>query len=82
MTEESMTELEARIPAMAAGAFKHAMDQAMQSSGKVMRAVDGKLIESYADGTEKLVRVIHSLVKVTAGAKFKLKIRSRVTVSG
>lgn len=75
LTEESMKVLEARIPEMAASAFRQARDQALKSSGKVMRAVNGKLVETHADGTENVLRVIHSPVKVTMGAKFKLKRR-------
>ncbi len=79
MTEKSMKDQEARIPKMAAGAFKDAQKQALQASGKVMRAVNGKLVETHADGTETVLRSIQSPVKVTMGAKFKLK--RRVTSS-
>ena len=75
MTEKSMKAQEARIPKMAAGAFKDAQKQALQASGKVMRAVNGKLVETHADGTETVLRSIQSPVKVTMGAKFKLKRR-------
>ncbi len=75
MTEESMTVLEAGIPKLAQGAFQRAHYQALTSSGKVMRAVDGRLVETYADGTEKVVRTISSPTKVAMGAKFKLKPR-------
>lgn len=75
LTEESMQVLEAGIPKLAHGAFQRAYYQALTSSGKVMRAVNGQLIESYADGTEKVLRAINSPVKVTMGAKFKLKRR-------
>ncbi|HEY9208232.1 MULTISPECIES: hypothetical protein [Acidovorax] len=80
MTEESMKVLEAGIPKLAQGAFQRAHYQALTTSGKVMRAVNGQLVETHADGTEKVVRTIHSPVKVAMGAKFKLK--PRVTAAG
>jgi hypothetical protein len=79
MTEESMKVLEAGIPKLAQGAFQRAHYQALTSSGKVMRAVNGKLVETYADGTEKVIRTIPSPVQVTAGAKFKLNRRTLTT---
>ena len=81
LTEESISVQEARIPNMAADAFKDAQNQALRMSGKVLRAVNGKLVETHADGTEKLIRFIHSPVKVTVGAKFKLKLKRRVTTA-
>ena len=80
LTEESMKVLEAGIPKLAEGAFRQAYDQALATSGQVMRAVNGRLVVTYADGSEMLVRAIHSPYKVTAGAKFKLK--RRVTAAG
>lgn len=73
ITEESMQVLEASIPMLAQEAFQNAYRQALARSGKVMRAVNGKLVETHADGTETIIRTLHSPIKVTAGAKFKLK---------
>ena len=75
LTEESMKVLEAAIPALAHGAFQRAYYEALTTSGKVMRAVDGKLVETHADGTETVIRSIHSPIKVTLGAKIKLQHR-------
>lgn len=75
LTEESMKVLEAGIPKLAEGAFQRAYYQALTTSGKVMQAVNGKLVETHADGTETVIRTIHSPVKVTMGAKFRLKRR-------
>lgn len=80
LTEESMVVLEAGIPKLAEGAFLNAYYQALTTSGKVMRAVNGQLVETHADGTEKVIKAIHSPVKVTMGAKFQLK--RRVTSAG
>lgn len=75
LTEETMKVLEAGIPKLAEGAFQRAYYQALTTSGKVMRAVNGNLVETHADGTETVLRAINSPVKVTMGAKFKLKRR-------
>jgi len=75
LTEESMQFLEAGIPKLAEGAFQQAYYQALTTSGKVMRAVNGKLVETHADGSETVIRAIHGPFKVTAGATFKLKRR-------
>lgn len=75
LTEESMNVLEAGIPKLAQGAFLNAYYQALTSSGKVIRAVNGQLVETHADGTEKVIRSIHSPVKVSMGVRFKIKRR-------
>ncbi len=79
MTEESMTVLEAGIPHLAHGALQRAYYEALTTGGKVMRAVNGQLVETYADGTETVLRSIHGPVKVTMGARFRLKRRSTPT---
>jgi hypothetical protein len=73
LTEESMQVLEAGIPELAQVAFQRAYYEALTTSGKVMRAINGKLVETYADGTETVIRTIHSPIEVPIGAKFKLK---------
>lgn len=70
-----MSVLEAGIPKLAQGAFQRAQYQALTHTGKVVRAVNGQLVETFADGTETVMRTIHSPVKFTMGAKFKLKRR-------
>ncbi|WP_237490948.1 hypothetical protein [Malikia spinosa] len=75
LTEESMKNLEACIPRLAEGAFQRAYYQALTSSGMVLRAVNGLLVETHADGTETVIRAIHNPVKVKIGARFKLKRR-------
>ena len=79
LTEESMTVLEAGIPHLAHGALQRAYYEALTTSGKVMRAVNGQLIETHADGTETVLRRIPSPIKVTMGARFKLKRRTPAT---
>ena len=76
LTEESMNVLEAGIPKLAQGAFQRAHYQALTTSGMVMRAVNGTLVETYADGSETVARAIHSPVKAAMGARYKLKART------
>ena len=47
MTEEAMLALEANIPKLARGAFERAYFDALTQSGKVMRAINGQLVETY-----------------------------------
>ncbi|MDO9159966.1 MAG: hypothetical protein Q7U45_10995 [Burkholderiaceae bacterium] len=69
MTEEAMLALEANIPKLARGAFERAYFDALTQSGKVMRAINGQLVETYADGTEQVLRAIHAPVKVAVGTR-------------
>lgn len=69
MTEETMLALEVNIPKLARGAFERAYFDALTQSGKVMRAVNGQLVETHADGTERVLRAIHAPVKVAVGTR-------------
>ena len=60
-----MQRMEALIPKLAHIAVQRARRQALATSGKVVEARNGQLIESYADGT---VRVIRAIVKPMAAA--------------
>ena len=79
LSEQAMLNLEAGIPGLAQGAFKRAYYQALTTSGKVLRAVNGQLVETYADGTEVVIRRIESPVKIVNGTKFSLKRRTTDT---
>ena len=72
LTEESMNVLEAGIPQMAQGDTQRAHDQALTICCKVMRAVNGTLVETYVERTETVVRAIHRPIKIAVGAKYKL----------
>lgn len=76
LSEQAMLNLEARIPKLAQGAFKRAYDQALNTSGKVLRAVNGQLVETHADGTEVVIRRIKGPIKTVTGTKFSLKRRA------
>ena len=74
MSEESMQRMEARIPELAGSAVKRAYLQALTTSGKVIEAHNGQLIETTAEGTVRVIRSIAKPVAVTMGAK---RVRAR-----
>ena len=69
MSEESMQRMEALIPKLAHIAVQRARRQALATSGKVVEARNGQLIESYADGMVRLIRTIAKPVAVAVGTK-------------
>lgn len=77
MTEETMLALEVNIPKLARGAFERAYFDALTQSGKVIRAVNGQLVETHADGTERVLRAIHAPVKVVVGTKLTRQFSGR-----
>lgn len=73
LTEKSMQILEANIPKLARDAFERAYLDALTQSGKVTRAVNGQLIETFAEGTDRVIRAIAPPFKVKMGAKLTRK---------
>lgn len=57
------------IPLLAARAFRRARDQALASSGRVMEACNGNLVETFADGTQRIVRPLPTPTPVAVGSK-------------
>lgn len=74
MSEKSMQRMEARIPELAGSAVKLAYLQALTTSGKVIEARDGQLIEITAEGKVRVIRSIAKPVAVTIGTK---RVRAR-----
>ena len=74
LSEESMQRMEARIPELAGSAVKRAYLQALTTSGKVIEARNGQLIETTAEGTVRVIRSIDKPVAVTMGTK---RVRAR-----
>ena len=64
-----MQPMEALIPTLAHIAVRRARWQALAISSKVMEAHDGQLIESYADGTVRVIRTIAKPMAVAVGTK-------------
>ena len=58
VSEKSMQRLDALIPTLAHMAVQRACWQALATSGNVVEARNGQLIESYADGTVRVIRTI------------------------
>lgn len=74
LDEETVLNLERRIPELAEGAVKQAYSKALASGRKVVEAVDGQLIESHPDGSSKVLRQIQAPIPVSPGQK---KIRKK-----
>lgn len=74
MSEESMQRMEAQIPELAGSAVKRAYLQALSSTGKVIEARNGQLIETNVEGTVRVLRSIAKPIAVTVGTK---RIRAR-----
>jgi len=74
ISEASMQRMEANIPELAGNALKLARLVALTAGGKVMEARAGQLIETTADGTERVIRSIAKPTEVRAGEK---RVRSR-----
>jgi hypothetical protein len=69
MTEKSMLAMEARIPELASSAVRRAYYQALTTSGSVVEAVNGQLVETSADGAQRVIRDLQKPIAVTPGTK-------------
>jgi hypothetical protein len=69
LSEESMQHMEARIPELAGTAVRRAYLQALTTTGKVVEARNGQLIETTADGSVRIMRNIAKPIAVTIGTK-------------
>lgn len=74
MSEESMQRMEARIPELAGNAVRLAYLQALTTSGKVIEARKGQLIETTAEGSVRVIRNIAKPTEVRVGEK---RVRAR-----
>ncbi|MDR3413631.1 MAG: hypothetical protein P4L87_22200 [Formivibrio sp.] len=75
LSEKAMQRMEKSIPELAGGAFKRAYHHALSTSGKVVEAANGKLVETSVDGTQRVIKSLPAPTPVQLGAK---RIRSRV----
>lgn len=69
LSEEAMQCLERCIPELAGSAFRRAYQLALRSEGKVLEAVNGKLVETYADGSQRVIKNLRQPIPVIPGAK-------------
>lgn len=73
MTEKAMCYLEEHIPELAELALKQAYWQALASGHKVLECKNRKLVETYPDGTQKVIKKLSPPIPVTPGQIFKIK---------
>jgi len=64
-----MQRMEAQIPELAGTAVKRAYWQALTTTGKVLEARDGQLVETTAEGSVRVVRSIAKPIAITLGTK-------------
>lgn len=69
MSEKSMQRMEANIPELAGQALRQAYLQALTTSGKVVEARNGQLIETTIEGSVHVIRAISKPTAVTIGTK-------------
>lgn len=69
LSEQAMQLLELNIPELAGGAFQRAYQLALSSDGKVLEAVNGQLVETSADGTQRVVKKLSRPIPVVPGTK-------------
>lgn len=69
LDEKSISLLEARIPELAAAAFKQARAEALASGSKVLEAINGELIESSPDGSTRVIKSLPPSTQVDLGSK-------------
>jgi len=69
LDEETVRNLERRIPELAEGAVKQAYSKALASGRNVVEAVDGQLIESHPDGSSKVLKKIQAPIPISPGQK-------------
>jgi hypothetical protein len=69
MSEESMQRMEAQIPELAGTAVRLAYLQALTTTGKVIEARNGQLVETTAEGTVRVMRAIAKPFAIAMGTK-------------
>jgi len=69
LSEAALQRLEASIPELARGAVQQAYVQALTRHGKVIEAVDGRLLETTADGHSRVIGSVPAPTRVPVGLK-------------
>lgn len=67
--EKAMSSLETRIPELAEGAVKQACRKNLAAGRKAVEAVNGQLIESYPDGTSRVIKPLTAPTPVVPGQR-------------
>lgn len=69
LSEQAMQRLESNIPELAGQAVKRAYFEALTTSGRVIEAVNGKLVETTVEGQQRVIRSLDKPVSIAIGAK-------------
>jgi hypothetical protein len=69
LDETAMQALEAHIPELAETAVRRAYYQALSTDGKVIEAVNGRLVETSADGQQRVIRTLKAPLPVQPGLR-------------
>lgn len=75
LSEEAMLTLEANIPKLACNAFEKAYYDALTNSGRVLRAINGQLVETTAEGLDRVIRDLPARTVVKVGTRLVRKVR-------
>jgi hypothetical protein len=70
LSEESIRFLEEHIPELAEAAVKQAYWQALASGSSVVESIDGLLVETFPDGTQRIIKSLEPDTPVTPGETF------------
>lgn len=73
LSDDLVSRLEDKIPVMAEGAINTAYINALAAGRIVMEVVNGMLVETTADGKQKVIRVAKPKHKVTQGGVIKVR---------
>lgn len=73
LSDDLVSRLEDKIPAMAECAVNTAYINALAAGSSVMEVVNGMLVETTADGKHKVIRAAKPKHKVTLGGIIKVR---------
>lgn len=76
LSEQAMQRLESNIPELAGQAVKRAYFEALTTSGRVIEAVNGQLVETTVEGQQRVIRNLTQPVSIAIGAK-RIRTRAR-----
>ncbi|UXC35728.1 hypothetical protein K6V71_18755 [Cupriavidus gilardii] len=74
LDERAMQLAEALIPALAEYALRRARDRALTLGGTVLEAIDGKLVETSVDASQRFIANLPPATPIRPGSK---RLRSR-----
>lgn len=73
LDEQAMLAAEASIPKLAGQAVQDAYDRALSTSGTVLEAINGNLVETDRQGTQRIVRTLPLPTPIAVGTKKRIK---------